>query len=136
MAEKNIKTGVTDGKLAATMRSALRQIWSRTVKKEYVKSVRYKKDGRYHVMCASCGREMAIAAKERPINKDGSISKRKPQSLYDVDHINGITPMGHPVYGLGDYWVSLMDGPLQILCKKCHAEKTLGRIESSGNRNK
>jgi len=124
--EINTLTGITDGKLASTLRSALRQIWSRTVKKEYIKSVRYKKGKRYHVRCASCGLEMATADKARPINKDGSVSKRRPQKLFDVDHVDGITPMKDPIYLLGAYWVSLMTGRLQILCKKCHAEKTHG----------
>jgi hypothetical protein len=116
---------VTDGKLASTLRSALRQIWSRTVKKQYLLSVRYRKDGRFHVRCAKCGKEMAIADKARPINKDGSVSRRKPQRLFDVDHIDGITPMGDPIKGLGAYWESMMTGPLQVLCKeKCHRAKT------------
>jgi hypothetical protein len=124
--EINKLTGVTDGKLASTLRSALRTIWSRTVRKEYIKSVRYKKDGKYHVKCVACGLEMATADKKRPINKDGSLSKRKPQKLYDVDHIDGITPMLDPIYGLGGYWVSMMTGKLQTLCKSCHSDKTYG----------
>ena len=125
--EINTLTGCTDGKLASTLRSALRQIWSRTVKKEYIKSVRYKKNGKYHVKCACCGFEMATADKKRPVNKDGSLSKRKAQKLYDVDHIDGITPMVDPIYGLGAYWASMMTGRLQILCKPCHAKKTYGK---------
>jgi hypothetical protein len=76
------------------------------------------------VRCVDCGLEMAISDKKRPINKDGSLSKRKPQKLYDVDHIDGITPLVNPITGLGDYWVSMMTGPLQILCKNCHSKKT------------
>jgi hypothetical protein len=120
----NQLTGYTDGKLASTLRSALRQVWSRTVKKEYVKSVRYKKDGRFHVDCVCCGLAMALADKAKPVNKDGSVSKRKAQKLFDCDHVDGITPMEDPIYGLGDYWVSMMTGPLRILCKPCHAERT------------
>ena len=120
----NPLTGMTDGRLNTTLRSTLRQVWSRTVKKEYVKSVRYKKGGRFHVACADCGREMALADKEKPRNKDGSVSKRKPQRLFDVDHINGITPLSNPITGLGAYWESMMTGPLQVLCKSCHSSKT------------
>ena len=120
----NPLTGCTDGKLNQTLRSALRQVWSRTVKKQYINSVRYKKDGKFHVRCACCGFEMAIADKKRPINKDGSLSKRKAQRLMDIDHINGITPMKDPIYDLGAYWISMMTGPLQVLCKPCHAIKT------------
>ena len=122
----NPLTGCTDGKLASTLRSSLRQIWSRTVKKQYIKSVRYKLNGKYHVKCASCGLEMATADKARPINKDGSVSKRKPQKLFDVDHVHGITPMTDPITGLGAYWESMMVGELQILCKGCHLTKTTG----------
>jgi hypothetical protein len=120
----NPLTGCTDGKLSSVLRSAMRQIWSRTVKKEYIKSVRYKKGGKFHVDCVSCGLAMATAAKAKPINKDGSVSKRSPQRLFDADHIDGITPMGDPIYGAGAYWVSLMTGPLRILCKPCHARRT------------
>ena len=120
----NPLTGCTDGKLNQQLRSAMRQIWSRTVKKEYVKSVRYKKNGKYHVRCVECGREMAIADKKKPINKDGSMSKRKAQKLFDVDHIDGITPLGDPIYGLGAYWESMQTGRMQILCKGCHSIKT------------
>ena len=123
----NKHTGMTDGRLASTLRSTLRQVWSRTVKKQYLTSVRYKKDGRYHVRCAECGLEMAIADKAKPINKDGSVSKRKPQKLFDVDHIDGITPMQDPITGLGAYWESMMTGRLQVLCKPCHVEKTHGQ---------
>lgn len=121
----NPLTGISDGKLNTTLRSALRQIWSRTVKAKYIKGVRYKKNGRFHVRCAECGREMALADKRKPVNKDGSISKRRPQKLFDVDHIDGITPLSDPIYGLGAYWESMMTGRLQVLCKeKCHREKT------------
>jgi len=123
-ATPNSLTGITDGKLRTTLRSALRMIWGRTVKKEYVKSVRFKLGGKYHVRCAACGLDMATSDKARPINKDGSLSKRKPQKLYDVDHVDGITPLGDPIDDLGDYWRSMMRGKLQILCKACHAKKT------------
>jgi hypothetical protein len=122
--EVNKLTGATDGKLNSTLRSALRLVWSRTVKKTFINSVRYKRDGRFHVKCEACGLEMAIADKKKPINKDGSVSKRKAQKLFDCDHINGITPMVDPIYGLGDYWVSMMTGPLRIMCKPCHAKRT------------
>jgi hypothetical protein len=67
---------------------------------------------------------MALADKKKPVNKDGSVSKRKAQKLMDIDHINGVTPMGDPIAGLGPYWESMMTGPLQVLCKPCHAVKT------------
>lgn len=122
----NPLTGITDGKLRTTLRSALRQIWSRTVRKQYVNSVRYKAGGRYHVRCVHCRREMALADRERPRNKDGKLSKRRPQKLFDVDHVDGITPLGDPIKDLGSYWESMMTGELQILCKSCHAKKTHG----------
>jgi len=122
----NPLTGMTDGRLNGFLRSALRQLWSHSVKKEYVKSVRYKVGRRFHVTCVHCGLVMAIADKKRPVNRDGSLSKRKPQKLFDIDHIDGITPLGDPIYGLGAYWVSMMTGALQILCKGCHAQKTYG----------
>src|SRR6056297_2563181 len=96
----NPLTGITDGKLRTTLRSALRVVWSRTAKKEYVKSVRYKLHGKYHVRCVACGLDMATSAKARPINKDGSVSKRRPQKLFDVDHVDGSTPLGDPIHDL------------------------------------
>lgn len=121
---KNPLTGITDGKLRTMLRSALRQIWSRTARKQYVNGVRYKLAGRYHVRCVACRREMALAARERPRNTDGSLSKRRPQKLFDVDHIDGITSLDDPIHDLGPYWTSMMTGELQILCKACHAKKT------------
>ena len=120
----NALTGCTDGKLNTTLRSALRQVWSRTAKKEYIRSVRYKKDGKYHVRCVWCGLEMALADKARPVNKDGSLSKRKPQRLFDVDHVHGIAPLSDPIFDLGKYWESMMTGELRVLCKACHAKHT------------
>ena len=123
----NPLTGMTDGKLRTMLRSALRQIWSRTVKKEYIKSVRYKKNGRYHVRCAETGLEMAIADKKKPINKDGSVSKRRAQKLFDIDHVHGITPLEDPIKDLGPYWESMMTGELQVLSKEAHAKKTYSK---------
>ena len=125
----NPLTGVTDGKLNQLLRSALRQLWGYTRKKEFVRSVRYKLGKKFHVRCVKCGLEMAISDKKKPINKDGSVSKRRPQKLFDVDHIDGITPLGDPIYGVGPYWESMMTGPLQILCKGCHRKKTDGEGE-------
>ena len=122
----NPLTGITDGKLRTTLRSALRMLWSRTAKKQYVISVRYKMAGRYHVKCVKCGREMWVGAKARPLNKDGQPSKRRPQKLFDVDHVHGIAPLGDPIKELGEYWASMMTGAMQILCKPCHAAKTAG----------
>lgn len=125
-AERNELTGITDGKLNQKLRSSLRQIWSRTRKHAFVKSVRVHYNGRFHVKCVTCGVMMAIADKKRPINKDGSLSKRKVQALYDCDHIEGIYPLSNPIFDLGKYWQSMMMGKLQILCKSCHQEKTYG----------
>ena len=129
----NQLTGKTDGKLNSSLRSALRMQWGYTVKQAFVKSVRYKKGGKFHVKCAECGKEMAISDKQKPINKDGSLSKRKAQKLYDVDHLLGITPLEDPIYGLGAYWESMMTGPLQILCKSCHSIKTAKQATERSN---
>jgi hypothetical protein len=118
------------------LRSALRMLWSRTAKKQYINSVRYKKGGRFHVQCVACDLEMWVGAKARPVNKDGSLSKRRPQKLFDVDHVDGITPLGDPIKGLGPYWESMMMGELQILCKPCHAIKTQADKKKSTNSTK
>ncbi|MDB4261487.1 hypothetical protein N9878_01330 [bacterium] len=123
-APPNPRTGITDGKLRTTLRSAMRMIWSRTVKKQYVNGVRYKLNGKFHVRCVACNLDMAISAKAKPINKDGSLSRRRPQKLFDVDHVDGITPLGDPIRELGPYWQSMMLGELRILCKACHLEVT------------
>jgi hypothetical protein len=77
---------------------------------------------------------MAIADKKKPINKDGKVSKRKAQKLFDVDHIDGITPLSDPIYGLGAYWVSMMTGRLQVLCKPCHAKHTSEQTKKRNER--
>jgi len=118
--EKNPLTGITNGKLNGYLRSAMRKIWSHSVAKVYERSVRYKKGGKFHVQCVECGLEMWIGAKKRPTNKDGSLSKRRPQRLFDVDHIDGIHQLVDPINDAGPFWVSLMTGRLRILCKGCH----------------
>ena len=127
--ERNQLTGITDGKLNQMLRSSLRQIWSRTRKQAFVKAVRVHHNGRFHVKCVSCGVMMAIADKARPINKDGSISKRPAQKLYDCHHTDGIHPLSDPVFDLGSYWQSMMLGELQILCKDCHSKATHGETK-------
>ena len=121
---KNPLTGQTDGKVNSSLRAALRKQWGYTVKQVYIRSIRYKLGKRFHVKCVECGLEMWIGETKVPINKDGSLSKRGPQKLFDVDHIHGITPLEDPIHGVAPYWESLMLGELQILCKPCHAEKT------------
>jgi hypothetical protein len=103
--EINPIIGITEGKMRTLLKSALRPIWRNTSRKRFIQAVRHRgtnpKTGRgwFVVTCADCDREMGVNEKEKRIKRDGTLEKRE-KSVYEVDHIHGITPMtrhqGHP----------------------------------------
>jgi hypothetical protein len=62
---------------------------------------------------------MGVNEKEKRIKRDGTLEKRE-KSVYEVDHINGITPMTDIKDTLGDYYHDLIYGDMRILCVACH----------------
>ena len=132
----NPVTGITDGKMRTMLKSNLRPIWRNTSRKEFIKSVRRKatnpKTGRlWNVLdCVSCGRVMGVSEKERRVKRDGKLEK-KAKSVYEINHIHGITPMTDIKETLGDYWHDLIYGEMEVLCVACHKAETKRQKEES-----
>lgn len=122
-------TGITDGAMRTLLKSALRPIWRRCSRKTFIASVRYHAEnprtGRtwYVVDCQDCGRVMGCGEKEkRPLAK-GGLSK-KARSVWEVDHINGITPLTDIKETLGLHFDSMIYGEQEVVCYQCHAKRT------------
>lgn len=122
-------TGVTEGKLRTLLKSNLRPIWRATSRRVFIASVRYHainaKTGRnwYVVDCCDCGRVMGCSEKEKRPLVGGGMSK-KARSVFEVDHIDGITPLGDIRLTLGEHFNSMIYGTLEIVCYKCHKQRT------------
>lgn len=127
--EINPVTGITDGKLRTLLKSNLRPIWRNTSRKQFILSVRRKatnpKTGRQWnvVDCVHCKRVMGVSEKERRTKKDGTLEK-KAKSVYEINHIHGITPMTDIRETLGEYWHTLIYGEQEVLCVACHKKET------------
>ena len=122
-------TGITDGKLRTLLKSNLRPIWRQTSRKTFINSVRYKaenpKTGRqWNVIdCVDCKRVMGVSEKEFRTLKNGGRSK-KARSVFEIDHVDGITSLGDIRLTLGEHFHSLIYGKMEILCVACHAKET------------
>ena len=126
--------GVTHGSLRTMLKSALRPIWRRTSRKKFIESVRRHdinpKTGRqrFVVDCVDCGRVMGCSEKERRPLAKGGLSK-KERSVFEVDHIDGITPLGDIKETLGPHVHDLLYGKQEIVCYKCHAKRTANQAK-------
>jgi len=126
---KDTTTGITEGAMRTLLKSALRPIWRRTSRKTFIASQRYKatnpKTGRewFVVDCKDCGRVMGCSEKERRPLAKGGLSK-KARSIFEVDHINGITPLTDIKTTLGFHFDSMIYGTQEIVCWQCHAKRT------------
>lgn len=122
-------TGITEGKMRSLLKSALRPCWRRTSRKTFIASVRYKatnpKTGRewFVVDCCDCKRVMGCSEKERRPLAKGGLSK-KPRSVYEIDHINGITPLTDIKETLGLHFFDMIYGEQEVTCWQCHAKRT------------
>ena len=127
--EKDPVTGITDGAMRTLLKSALRPIWRRCSRKTFIASVRYHatnpKTGRtwYVVDCCDCKRVMGCGEKERRPLAKGGLSK-KARSVWEVDHINGITPLTDIKETLGLHFDSMIYGKQEVCCYQCHAKRT------------
>jgi len=125
----NKTTGITDGAMRTLLKSALRPIWRRCSRKTFIASVRYhainSKTGRnwYVVDCCDCKRVMGCSEKERRPLAKGGLSK-KARSVFEVDHINGITPLTDIKETLGLHFHSMIYGKQEIVCWQCHKIRT------------
>ena len=97
------------------LKSALRPIWRRCSRKVFIESKRYKatnpKTGRewFVVDCCDCGRVMGCSEKERRPLKAGGLSK-KARSVFEIDHVDGITPLKDIRETLGPHFHSMIYG--------------------------
>jgi len=127
--QKDPVTGITEGAMRTLLKSNLRPIWRRTSRKTFIASVRYHAEnprtGRnwYVVDCCDCGRVMGCSEKERRPLAKGGLSK-KARSVFEVDHINGITPLTDIKETLGLHFDSMIYGQQEVVCYTCHAKRT------------
>jgi hypothetical protein len=66
---------------------------------------------------------MGVSEKERRVKKDGTLSK-KARSVFEANHIHGITPLTDIQETLGDHWHDMIYGEMEILCYSCHQKET------------
>ena len=122
-------TGITDGAMRTLLKSNLRPIWRRTSRKTFIASVRYHatnpKTGRtwYVVDCCDCKRTMGCSEKERRPLAKGGLSK-KARSVYEIDHVDGITPLTDIRLTLGNHFHELIYGRQEVVCYTCHKART------------
>ena len=125
----NPVTGITDGSLRTMLKSALRPLWRRSSRKKFIESVRRRdtnpSTGRswFVVDCADCGRVMGQGEKERRPLAKGGLSK-KARSVWEVDHIDGITPLADIRTTLGEHFHDLIYGRQEVVCYACHKQRT------------
>jgi len=132
MSKRGVKdpvTGITDGAMRTLLKSVLRPCWRRTSRRTFIESVRYKatnpKTGRewFAVDCCDCGRVMGCSEKERRPLVKGGLSK-SARSVFEIDHVDGITPLTDIKETLGLFFDSLIYGKQEVVCVKCHALRT------------
>jgi hypothetical protein len=127
-------TGITEGSMRTLLKSNLRPIWRRTSRRIFINSVRYHAEnpatGRnwFAVDCVDCGRVMGCSEKERRPLAKGGLSK-KARSVFEVDHIDGITSLGDIRLTLGEHFHSMIYGTLEICCYKCHKARTAAQTK-------
>lgn len=127
----NPVTGITDGRMRTMLKSVLRPIWRNTSRKQFLISTRQRKlnasTGKmaYHVRCCDCKKWMPTNAKEKRTKKDGALEK-KAKSVYEVDHVNGITPIEQSIDA---YFEDLIYGEMEVVCVACHKERTAKQVK-------
>ena len=127
--QKDRITGITEGKMRTLLKSNLRPIWRVTSRRTFIASVRYHainpKTGRtwYVVDCCDCKRTMGCSEKERRPLAKGGLSK-KARSVYEIDHVDGITPLTDIRLTLGEHFYELIYGKQEVVCYECHKIRT------------
>ena len=66
---------------------------------------------------------MGCNEKERRPLKAGGFSK-KARSVFEIDHIDGITPLSDIRLTLGDHFHELIYGRQEVVCYSCHKLRT------------
>jgi hypothetical protein len=135
----NPVTGITDGKLRTLIKGNLRPIWRDTSRRVFIASIRRQERNpatgkmRFVIDCADCSRTMGISEKEFRTLKSGK-KRAKASLVYEIDHVDGITPLAGIQATLGDYVESLLFGAQQAVCHACHAERTAAQLGARKNK--
>ena len=135
----NPVTGITDGKLRTLIKGSLRPIWRDTSRRVFIASIRRQELNpatgkmRFVIDCAACSRTMGISEKEFRKLKSGK-KRAKASLVYEIDHVDGITPLAGIQDTLGDYVHSLLFGAQQAVCHACHAERTARQLGARKNK--
>lgn len=122
-------TGITEGKMRTLLKSNLRPLWRNSSRKVFIQSKRFHstnpKTGRawFCLRCEDCERVMGVSEKERRTKKDGGLEKR-PKSVFEIDHVDGITPLGDIRETLGNHFHEMIFGRMEVVCVKCHKART------------
>ena len=131
----NYELGVTDGQFRTYIITSLRETFRNTRRAAFIRKVRipYKgpRNWSYYVQCVECERQMGDREKFRPRTTTGKLAKRET-STYDVDHRHGITPYKN-LEDLTAFAKDLFQGELQVLCYRCHKDKTKQQKAKKGN---
>jgi hypothetical protein len=77
---------------------------------------------------------MGCSEKERRPLAKGGLSK-KPRSVFEIDHVDGITPLTDIRLTLGNHFHELIYGKQEVVCYKCHKIRTAKQSEKR-NRDK
>lgn len=134
-------TGFTDGKMRTLLKSSLRPLWRNGSRKVFINSVRKRRlnpaTGKlcFQLQCVDCGRWMLTNEKERRVKKDGGLEK-KAKSVYEIDHVDGITPLGDIRETLGEFWYTMMYGRQEVVCVKCHKLRTAKQVTEKTQKKK
>ena len=137
----NPVTGITDGAMRSLLKSVLRPCWRRTSRKTFIESVRYQSTnpstGRkwFAVDCCDCGRVIGCSEKERRPLAKGGLSK-KARSVLEVDHVDGITPLGDIRLTLSEHFHSMIYGKQEIVCYSCHKIRSAAQTKERNLRKK
>jgi hypothetical protein len=66
---------------------------------------------------------MGCSEKERRPLVNGGISK-KARSVFEIDHVDGITPLTDIRQTLGEHFHELIYGKMEVVCYACHKKRT------------
>jgi len=117
---------MSKGDLNTAIKNALRRLWNGSERRIFMEGVRFKRIRNerevWHVQCNECDRIMWVGDKEYGFKKDGT-RRKKPKTVYEIDHLTGSPGFEHMERDLGDWALNLFYGELQVLCRSCHDAK-------------
>jgi hypothetical protein len=77
---------------------------------------------------------MGVGEKERRPLAKGGLSK-KARSVWEVDHVDGITPLADIRLTLGEHFHDMIYGKQEVVCYACHKRRTAKQTKER-NKNK